>query len=763
MLGTLAFQDADGAYIETVRGATALEALSKDIADTAVDVFVYDTRKDSDGGAWRQRTQHTSWYNETLNTATRGARREFPAVAVIVSQTQKLTIYDGDDPDMPMWMTFASGSGTAMIRGSVLPKIAAKNGVIALTNSSLYGGLIAIHFISDTSKSYRAISSANNTEGYFSSNIANRDSSSYSNNSGGFTLPAIVSENTNDVAMTVLPNAPIDSATGLPVPTIAVATSGGVSVIRDDGMVVDYTRGASNEFTGSVAFDENYDLIISWGTSAGGYRHITRLTYPFSDSSSFDVTYGYVASDAGLGSSAAGGVNGVVKIDNTGRHFGIDYDSTQAGNTDDRLGFLHLNSSDTSKSLVAFATTSYNTGWMHGNIKGAFLSDTDATNITRNNLSGDSFPTTKTFGQRLLLSGPLTSGTLYEITYTITSSDYTGDLYFEPSNSPFSYEILQKSVGTYTILRRAVDSTDTSLFSLGGAAGQTGSITFSDVFVTKAEEDRSVNDKGLQVFGTITKTPVATGAELVAYGSFSASNYLVQPNITPPGTGDFSLSFWIRPETFNAGVGNYFHLFSLGTKSIGGQGSGTGFVLKMTTTSSANSSGYGTYFYSSDGTTDKGTFASENHYKLGIWSHCVAMRKSGIPYFYINGVLVRTGASWTQNITDTYLTMGVGIGYSEYGGDAKVSLLRYSLSAPSPEQIRKIYEDEKVLFQGNAACTLYGSSNAVTALAYDDTTSLLHVGTSSGRSEFKGLRRVANTTTAVTTAISASNGLVAEQ
>ena len=42
--------------------------------------------------------------------------------------------------------------------------------------------------------------------------------------------------------MTVLPNAPIDAATGLPVPTIAVATDGGVSVIKDDGTVVDIGR-----------------------------------------------------------------------------------------------------------------------------------------------------------------------------------------------------------------------------------------------------------------------------------------------------------------------------------------------------------------------------------------------------------------------------------------------------------------------------------------------------------------------------------------
>ena len=42
-------------------------------------------------------------------------------------------------------------------------------------------------------------------------------------------------------------------------------------------------------------------------------------------------------------------------------------------------------------------------------------------------------------------------------------------------------------------------------------------------------------------------------------------------------------------------------------------------------------------------------------------------------------------------------------------------------------------------------------------------TNLLHVGTSAGRSTFDGLQRVANTETPVTTAISAVNGLIAEQ
>ena len=92
-----------------------------------------------------------------------------------------------------------------------------------------------------------------------------------------------------------------------------------------------------------------------------------------------------------------------------------------------------------------------------------------------------------------------------------------------------------------------------------------------------------------------------------------------------------------------------------------------------------------------------------------------------------------------------------------------MALLRMSPSVPTEEQVIKMYNEEKCLFHENAKCVLYGTSDDVKAIAFDDTTNILHVGTSGGRSDFRGLNRINNTTTAVTTAISASNELVAEQ
>ena len=97
---------------------------------------------------------------------------------------------------------------------------------------------------------------------------------------------------------------------------------------------------------------------------------------------------------------------------------------------------------------------------------------------------------------------------------------------------------------------------------------------------------------------------------------------------------------------------------------------------------------------------------------------------------------------------------------NDYAWSGSLALLRISGTAPTAEQVSKMYHDEKVLFQENAKATLYGSSDAVTALAYDEDTELYTLELLDY--DFQ-LRRINNTTTAVTTAISASDELIAEQ
>jgi hypothetical protein len=173
----------------------------------------------------------------------------------------------------------------------------------------------------------------------------------------------------------------------------------------------------------------------------------------------------------------------------------------------------------------------------------------------------------------------------------------------------------------------------------------------------------------------------------------------------------------------------------------------------------------GVYFDYGNGSTYLSTNTAVSS---AVWNCLVCTVRAGqLGYVYINGV--EQTYSHRAAAPATFLTASdydLTIGQSHGGAapwDGSLALFRISATVPSPEQIAKIYNDEKHLFQENAQATLYGASDAVTALAHDDTTDLLHVGTSAGRSVFQGLRRVENTTTAVGAAISASNNLVVEE
>jgi trimeric autotransporter adhesin len=153
----------------------------------------------------------------------------------------------------------------------------------------------------------------------------------------------------------------------------------------------------------------------------------------------------------------------------------------------------------------------------------------------------------------------------------------------------------------------------------------------------------------------------------------------------------------------------------------------------------------------------------------GVWNFFTAVRRSGVLEMYMHGKLAGTTSGTARNISYTStgnpppLTIGAkNTGDSAWvGGSA--ALIRISATAPTAEQIAKIYEDEKVLFQENSQATLYGTSDEVRAMGYDEDTELLHLGTSAGRSVFNGLRRVDNTTGAVGVAISASNNFIVEE
>jgi hypothetical protein len=285
-----------------------------------------------------------------------------------------------------------------------------------------------------------------------------------------------------------------------------------------------------------------------------------------------------------------------------------------------------------------------------------------------------------------------------------------------------------------------------TLFITSGT--NTYGVYWDSVSCRRGVQDRSVNGNGLQVFGTIDKDPVATGAELVGYSGFSSSNYLEQPYTGDLdfGTGDFSYSLWVKPTgSVNTNAGNILTAID--------EGNSSNFLwieLYQTNTILMYSNGLGSYY-------------SSNTYARDVWSKLDFVVSSGNLLLYMNGKLDSTHTAGT---TLPNPLAGIHIGSRENGSspiNGSISLVRISGTAPSAEQIKEIYEAEKPLFQENAKCTLNGSSSHIYAVDYDDSTELVHVGTSGGRSVFQGLRRVEGYSTSGVTELAAQGGIVVEE
>jgi hypothetical protein len=596
--------------------------------------------------------------------------------------------------------------------------------------------------------------------------------------------------------MTVLPNAPIDDATGLPIPTIAVATNAGVSVIKDDGTVYDVNDNSGTRNTFEVLFRGD---TLTWNNTANGTIqnkwNIGSISADSYGDSGGVWRYNY---NVNGGDSLVENVSAILYGNN--RLTAADSSDPQklfigsngvssGGDTEGLTFILDGNDRDTDYSghtitdtMVAYATTSYNTGYMHGDIKGAFLSDTDTTNV-----SADTLNSANTFDGTFATSTGWTADSDWTISGGVaTCNGNNSGRFIYPTNDRWtvgSSVVVEVTVTAYT------SGTLNVSYSSGGATSgtsmtATGTYKFlnnvsvndliylrSDSFVGSvdnvkmyyAEYDRSVNNKGLIPYGTITKSVVATGADLVAYSGFSASNHLRQPpnsdmNI---GTGDAYEMIWFKTVS----GGSTEMLISYEGGANGTSDYGKPFNIRY---ENGSVRGYGSH----------NGFATHDDVNHGVstadgkW-HCAAWVKRGQVFeLYIDGEFIGsdTGAVGGNALSDANSELviggrkrGLAPGTCEEPFAGSLALARIGKSAPSAEQVKKMYEDEKHLFQENADCTLYGSSDAVTALGYDEDTELLHVGTSAGRSDFQGLRRINNTTTAVTTAISASDELIAEQ
>jgi hypothetical protein len=798
----------------------ALAAISQSLHYGAVvKLFPYFPFNDSDGGAWTDKCTDKSWENEPLCPGTwrqqrtnlaaawaitgavagdyyqsttdgkfymiggligaqtqtevfRGGRRKFPRGGVaIIAETGRVIIYDTSAAGCPMWLVFITSpadsfSGFLAHQSAQVSAISAVNGSILVGKGAnfgvgYYGHLRIANFAADTMQKWNGFynNHYNSSAGIYQRNT-NYVGFSIAQETGRTVPIGIIDGRINDIAVTVLDSSPIDPATGMKVPTIVVATAGGVSVIKDDGTIVNSTVnswpidglsfiGAElvGARKGAIGYVLNYGDVRSMVTGTLLSRNYTTSSVPaLKDGNAWRTA-------KTVGAIAAGGVLG--------------------------LQYIKENPAFVTKGMVSETTPSYSTGWQVGDSRLATLADTVAETITG---SGELFdysvgPLGTTGGGRGTAEN-LGNG-FYK--FTTTEIVNTNNGYYVSSIDPIlimgktyvaSMAITEISGGTTVGLARStlqnagllanfIASTGVGLvnasftqdsvhdtISFRCFTTQIGSYVIAKVSLKMAEPDRSVKNKGLILNGTLTKRKVdyvdvnnQGTAGLVAYSGFSASNYLEQPYNSDLdfGTGDFCVMGWAN-------------LTSLANQACLLRGFSANPCVGIATNS-------GTWWpYCSINATGIATgIAATLGLHFLLWK-----RDNSIVSLYVDGVMVYTATN-TANVSSNTATTFTGNNFaysSPFQGS--LALWRISATAPSQQQIECIYRTELALFQPNAQCTIDGTSSAITAMAYDDSTDLLQVGTSWGRSAFKDLVRVESEVSAIgaITSIAAGNGAV---
>ena len=323
-------------------------------------------------------------------------------------------------------------------------------------------------------------------------------------------------------------------------------------------------------------------------------------------------------------------------------------------------------------------TSTYNTGWMHGNTRRANLATTDSSSVLSST--------------NLISNGDFSNGTTGWAAH-INNASNVNSLSVNGSNQAVwtvtsgSYWFYQQVTGlvpgkTYMVTATLVSRTTTAWIRVGSGNGGSGDLldqgnwtsngTATDYFFTvpvgwtnniyvqfgiinggntlvvdnvvlhEADPERAFNGTntehlGLRTFGTINRDPVATGAELVAYSNWSASNYLIGRYFNSsddPGSGDYSVKAWVKTNTDHTGV----------FWSIRNASSATVWLQFWLNTSNriefGSSSGHITKYYDIID---------------GNW-HCLyGVKTSTDTLLYVDGILVGTD---TDNVGDPSLDSG---------------------------------------------------------------------------------------------------------
>lgn len=394
------------------------------VSTDVLDVFLYDTSQDTDRGLWRFQTQTLNWYNETLNTVSRGKTKEFPAVALIVTRNNAdnaVTIYDATDTDFPMWMNFPRGG---IFASTTKMPVSMTNGVLCVGNRGI--GVVKIDFLKEDSFLIM-------DDGYYKpidELIANRYATTWSTTLN--VSYSVISTLINDIALTYLKDSVPDPVTGLHPVVIGVSTDSGVTILdgpAGSGTAVDI----SGENTNNVYFSTDKRLMITEGYYPSDNFRIGEIPSVDVDHLSFGSPYNNasVIKTTNTNLANAGFNNDVIFFKND-IIAGANYVNGSYPHVP--LVLIKENKTTPDLGMNCFIDYSYNTGWMVGDIKGCYLSDT----VEGNLISPIEEKDRTAKGNNLVVTGGLIKSKIYPGSDLVKYSGFSSENYLELNDTDFS-------------------------------------------------------------------------------------------------------------------------------------------------------------------------------------------------------------------------------------------------------------------------------------------------------------------------------------
>jgi len=712
-----------------------LSSLSKTISGTVKALCIYNTINDYDGGAWRDKCESLGYYNEPLNTLVRGKTKKFPAIALIVVFYSKVVIYDVTDKNISMWMVFPPISWNGW---GQYTSITASNGVI-YTTSNMLDGLNGDLAIRDFTKSYSEV--VTNTRTYYKNTGSDiRDRNITGTGSVIVSNMSLASSQCNKVLIHVLHTAPIDTVTGLPIPIIYVASTGGVTRIAEDKTTSNWNDTSGMFVDGVVSISIYKDQLYIFTDLGGWGKHVLVFdtNVPLVPSSYLSRSY--------TGQQITSSVATLLNYTHSGQNAITNYSHLNAIATNTGLIILEPNVSSPGNSIYANITSKFNTGFRFGNTIACWLADTIVGTSSDSNI----FPIGSFASPTgwILQTGWSISGSNALINSTATAGLYVDSTTYLTIGKWYNISIDVTSITAGVIRLQAyfdngkyIDITTPGVYNVvvnmhdgGGNLNIWGvgatTATINSVTIIEMVGDRTSNSVFLTIKGTLTTTPVAAGSELVAYSGWSNSNYLqrLYDSRFIFGTSDLNISCWfnntstqvIDRRLFNYWQGNLGA--SLNKIDIFLQGAGNQLIVNL---------GLSQVLVPI-------TLTDLTFRKLNI------LRKSGILYVYLDKILINSTPctdSIGNSVFSLYLGQLANITQPWLGG---LTLFHIGHGAPTPQQVEYMYDNEKTLFDPGSACTLDGVSDDCTVVTYDESFQLRHVATTTHKSVFKGLNRVSS-------------------